>query len=305
MVLSANTRSSLFMLLGMGAFTFGDAITKYAIESIAIGQFMFIRGIITTSLLILMATQQGVISYWRKAIEPMTILRGVGEIGATSCYIFGLTQFSLGFVSSIYQAVPLAVTLGAAIFLAEKVGWRRWLSIIIGFIGVLIIINPSGDGVNPYAFFLLIGVAFTAVRDLSTRKISHTIPTSLISILSSLFITMTGLVIMIANEEWTNPTTHDFMRITGSAIFLFFGYICIIIATRVGDVSFASPFRYTSLLWALLLSFLIFGQVPSQTTLIGAFIVVCSGCYMLYREAMISYRARRASRNHLKLKSPL
>lgn len=300
MALSANIRSSLFMMLGMGIFAIGDALTKYSTQTLNLGQFMFLRGILCILLLVLIASRQGVLHRWRDTLDKVTILRGFGEIGATTCYLVGLTHLSLAFVSSVYQAVPLAVTLGAVLFLGEKVGWRRWLSISIGFIGVLIIIRPGGDGdgtgMNAYALLLLVGVCFTALRDLSTRRINMQIPTVLISAMTSVLVTMTGFVMMQLNTGWQQPTNTDLMHVSIAAVLLIIGYHCIILATRAGDISFASPFRYTSLLWAIMLSYIVFNQAPDQNTLIGAAIVVASGCYMLYREAITGYRKRKELR---------
>ena len=300
MALSANIRSSIFMMLGMGVFAIGDALTKYSTQTLNLGQFMFLRGILCILLLVLIASRQGVLHRWRDTLDKVTILRGLGEIGATTCYLVALTHLSLAFVSSVYQAVPLAVTLGAVLFLGEKVGWRRWLSISIGFIGVLIIIRPGGDGdgtgMNAYALLLLVGVCFTALRDLSTRRINMQIPTVLISAMTSVLVTMTGFVMMQLNTGWQQPTSTDLMHVSIAAVLLIIGYHCIILATRAGDMSFASPFRYTSLLWAIVLSYIVFNQAPDQNTLIGAAIVVASGCYMLYREAITGYRHRKELR---------
>lgn len=296
MALSANIRSSLYMMLGMGFFIFGDALTKYATQTLNLGQFMFLRGLLCILFLLIIAARQGHIARWRQALDKTILLRGIGEVGATTCYLVGITHLSLAFVSSVYQAVPLAVTLGAVLFLGEKVGWRRWLSIAVGFIGVLIIIRPGSDGLNAYSVMLLVGVAFTALRDLTTRRIHIQIPTLLISAMTSAMITATGFIMMQLDTGWVQPQMQDLVHVTIAAILLIIGYHCIILSTRTGDMSFASPFRYTSLLWAILLSYLVFNQIPDHNTVIGSAIVVASGCYMLYREAITGYRKRRELR---------
>lgn len=293
MALSENIRSALFMTSGMAIFTVGDALTKYSTETLNLGQFIFMRGFLCVILLGFLAAKQGTLGHWRDALDKTTLLRGVGEVGATTCYLIGLTHLSLAFVSSVYQAAPLAVTLGAVLFLGEKVGWRRWLSISVGFLGVLVIINPGSSGMSSYSLLLLVGVCFTALRDLSTRRINVKIPTMLISAMTSVMITIAGFVIMMLDTGWVSPTSTDIAHVSIAAVMLIMGYHCMILATRVGDISFASPFRYTSLLWAITLSYLVFSQIPDKNTLIGAAIVVASGCYMLYREAVIGYRHRR------------
>lgn len=293
---SANIRSSLYMISGMGIFTIGDALTKYSTETLNLGQFIFMRGVLCVLLLSLWAAKQGSLGRWREALDRITVLRALGEVGATVCYLTALTHLSLAFASSVYQAVPLAVTLGAVLFLGEKVGWRRWLSIGVGFIGVLIIIRPGNDGINAYALLLLLGVSFTALRDLTTRRIDVNIPTLLISAMTAIMVTITGFIMMEFDTGWTKPNMADLSRVMIAALMLIIGYHCIIMSTRIGDISFASPFRYTSLLWAIMLSYLVFSQIPTQNTLIGSAIVVASGCYMLYREAIVGYRNRKELR---------
>ncbi|WP_439272777.1 DMT family transporter [Pseudochrobactrum sp. HB0163] len=304
MTFSANIRSALYMCLGMGIFTIGDALTKYSTQTLNLGQFIFMRGLLCIILLLFVAGRQGALSQWRSALDRMTLMRGLGEVGATTCYLIGLTHLSLAFVSSVYQAVPLAVTLGAVLFLGEKVGWRRWLSIAAGFIGVLIIIRPGSDGMSAYSLLLLIGIGFTALRDLSTRRINPHIPTMLISVITSTMITITGFIMMQADSGWVSPQKQDIIHVSIAAVLLIIGYHCIILATRSGDISFASPFRYTSLLWAITLSYVVFNQIPDQNTLTGSAIVVASGCYMLYREAITGYRKKRALRRQYAIDLP-
>lgn len=298
MALSDNIRSSIFMTVGMAFFTLGDALTKYSTETLNLGQFIFLRGMLCVVVLFFIAGRNGNLGQWRGLLDKSLIVRGIGEVGATTCYLTGLTHLSLAFVSSVNQAVPLAVSMAAVLFLGEKVGWRRWLSISVGFIGVLIIIRPGTDGINFYTLLLLLGVGFTALRDLATRSVSAHIPTSLISAFTSVLVTITGFVIMQFDTGWQNPSTADITHVLLAAMMLILGYHYIIQATRVGDFSFASPFRYSSLLWAIALSYIVFNQIPDRHTVIGSAIVVASGIYMLYREAITSYRIRRDLRKN-------
>lgn len=129
------------MLLAMGTFTIGDTITKYLLTEMNSGQYMLIRGIFATVLIGLLAWRHGALR--NLSLEKMTILRVVGEVVATITYIYSLGHLSQAFCSAVFQATPLVVTLGAALFLKEKVGWRRWSCILVGLVGVLIIIRPE------------------------------------------------------------------------------------------------------------------------------------------------------------------
>jgi drug/metabolite transporter (DMT)-like permease len=290
--LSPNIRSSIFMMSAMASFTINDSITKFLSESMNTGQIMFLRGILATTVVLLLARQRKMLAPPRQVLHPMIMLRAVGELGATITYLVALAHLSLGFTSAIFQSVPLAVTLLAAVVLKEQVGWRRWLAITTGFVGVLIIIRPSTDGINPYAALLLVGVLFTACRDLATRRVPGTMPTLMISALTSLIVTLTGAVLIVPMGGWVTPGWIEAGFLVVAAILLLIGYHFIILAMRAGDISFVAPFRYTSLLWAILLGFVFFGDVPDLPMIIGSVIVVGSGIYMLYRESIVARRGR-------------
>lgn len=190
-------------------------------------------------------------------------------------------------VSAVLQALPLAVTMGAALFLAEPVGWRRWLAILSGFGGVMIIIRPGFEGFNAYALLALVTVTFCAVRDLATRRIPDEIPSLLVSVTTAIAVTIGGGVLIVPFGGWTPVEAGEVGLLFAAAVLLLFGYQFIIMSMREGDISFVAPFRYTALLWAILLGFLIFGDVPDAAMIAGSMIVVGSGLYTLYRERKV------------------
>lgn len=290
--LSPNTRSSIFMMLAMASFTVNDSITKYLSETMNTGQIMFLRGMLATTVVLLLARQRKALVAPRKMLHPMVILRAVGELGATITYLLALANLSQGFTSAIFQSAPLTVTLLAAIVLKEKVGWRRWLAIASGFVGVLIMVRPGPDGINPYALLLLVGVLFTACRDLATRRLPETMPTLMISALTSAIVTLTGLGLIWPMGGWSPVSWSDVGFLMIASILLLIGYHFIILAMRAGEISFVAPFRYTSLLWSIMLGFVIFGDVPNMAMIIGSIIVVSSGIYMLYRESVVARQSK-------------
>lgn len=283
---SANFRASVYMLLAMGAYTFGDSITKYLSEEMGVGQYMFLRGLFATALIGLFALKKGALRH--PTLDMKTILRVLSEVFATITYIYSLAHLSQAFCSAVFQANPLVVTLGAALFLRESVGWRRWLSIIIGLIGVLIVIRPGTSGSANMAAIaiLLASIIFAAARDLITRQIPVEIPALYISTLTAAVITLTGAGLIEPMGGW-HPLSFKAVAVTASAgLLLVIGYHFIILAMREGEVSFVSPFRYSALLWAMILSTVVFNQAPDFYTIVGALIIVASGIYMVYRESM-------------------
>ncbi len=282
---SANFRASLFMLLAMGLFTIGDSITKYLSEEMNSGQYMLVRGIFATAAIGFFALRHGAL---RKVplLEKMTLLRVLGEVVATVTYIYVLSRLSQAFCSAVFQSTPILVTLCAALFLGEKVGWRRWTSILVGLMGVLIIIRP---GENPNADFaslgvLLASIAFTVLRDLATRRVPAHVPSLYISVLTAAAIAITGGVLVEPMGGWQPMCLGAVVAMATAAVLLVIGNQCIILAMREGEVSFVVPFRYSSLLWAICTSMIVFGQAPDHYTLAGSVLVVGSGVYMIYRE---------------------
>jgi drug/metabolite transporter (DMT)-like permease len=194
----------------------------------------------------------------------------------------------------VLQALPLAVTMGAALIYGETVGWRRWMSIIVGFAGVAIIVRPGFEGFSVYSLVALVCVAFCTGRDLATRRIPDRIPTLLISTATVLAVSICGAFLVQPMGGWTHPNTFDLFLLACAAGLLLVGYQFITISLRTGDISFVAPFRYTGLLFSILLGFLIFGDIPDFPMIAGSAVIVVSGLYMLYRERVVG-RSKAAS----------
>ena len=168
-------------------------------------------------------------------------LRAVGEIGGTASFMAAITHLPLANTSAIFQALPLAITLGAALVFAEPVGWRRWLAITAGFIGVLIIVRPGIAGFNQYSLFALISVLFCALRDLATRQIPAQIPSLFITLLMTVIIMLTGAVIVFPLGGWTPLSARALGLLALAAMLVLIGYQCVIMALRSGDISAVAP----------------------------------------------------------------
>jgi drug/metabolite transporter (DMT)-like permease len=199
-------------------------------------------------------------------------------------------HMSIAELYAILQMSPFLMTILAVIFFREPVGWRRWSAIVVGFIGVLIIVRPGLAGFSQYALFALVSVAFCALRDLATRRIPPKIPSLFITLLTTVTVTTAGGVILVPLGGWTPPSTGALGLQALAAVLLLIGYQCIIMALRSGDISAVAPFRYSALLWAMLLGYLMFGDVPDAMMVTGAAIIVLSGLYAFYRER-IRHRA--------------
>ncbi|RWI29488.1 DMT family transporter [Mesorhizobium sp.] len=290
MLLSPNLRGALFMVVAMSGFTLNDAITKVASESMNMAQVMLIRGAFASLFVGLLAWQRGALALSGSMLQPMVAVRVAGEAGATVSFLIALAHLPIANVSAVLQALPLAVTMGAALVFNEGVGWRRWLAIAIGFAGVLIIVRPGFEGFSIYSVLALACVACCAVRDLATRRIPQAIPTLLVSTTTALAMTMLGAALLLPMGGWTPMTGESTASLAMAAVLVVIGYQFIIMAMRMGDISFIAPFRYTALLWSILLGLFVFGDVPDLPMILGASVIVGSGLYALYRERIVGRR---------------
>ncbi|MES2195728.1 MAG: DMT family transporter [Pseudomonadota bacterium] len=284
MPLSPNLRGSLLMAAAMAGFTMNDAITKAVSSEMNFGEIMLVRGVVAIALIATLAWHQGALRPLRTLVMKPVALRVAGEVLGTVTFLAAIVHLPLANTAAIFQALPLAVTLGAALMFGEPVGWRRWLAIMAGFIGVLIIVRPGVEGFNQFTLFALVSVFFCAVRDLATRRIPAQVPSLFITLVTTVTVTIAGAAIIVPLGGWTPPSSRALGLLTLAAVLLLIGYQCVIMALRSGDISAVAPFRYSALLWAMLLGYLVFGDVPDAMMVTGASIIVLSGLYAFYRE---------------------
>ncbi|SEM75195.1 S-adenosylmethionine uptake transporter [Roseovarius tolerans] len=298
---SDNLTGALLMMGSMAAFTINDAMIKGLSGQVPLFQVMFLRGVVTTVLVAVIAWRMGALTKRlpREDWGPV-FWRMVGEIGSAYFFVSALFNMPIANISAIMQALPLTITLAAALFFREPVGWKRMSAILAGFIGVMLIVRPGTEGFNVYSVYGLAAVAFVTLRDLATRKLSRDVPSMLVTLITSFFI-MVFFGLASLTGDWAPVDGRAMLLIGGAAVMIIGGYLFSIMVMRVGEIGFVAPFRYTSLIWALILGWVVFGDWPQTVTLIGAAIVVASGLFTLYREAQVSRRARAAQKRQLSL----
>ena len=297
MALSDNLRGAMLMMGSMAAFTVNDAFMKTLAGDAPLYQLLFLRGILATSLIGALALSQRAFTASIPRRDIYLILgRVVAEIGAAYYFLTALFNMPLANLTAILQALPLTVTLAAAVIFREKIGWRRMTAILVGFMGVLLIVRPGTEGFNIFSIYALVSVAFVTARDLFTRRLSGATPSLLVTFSTS-FSVMLAFGIASLWQEW-QPIPFDIgWRIVWAGGMVTLGYLFSVLAMRVGEIGFVAPFRYTSLIWALILGFAIFGDWPQILTLIGAAIVTASGLFTLWRERQLA-RSKRGATAH-------
>lgn len=271
------------MVLSMAFFAVEDMFLKWAAADLPVGMVIFVAGAFGAPVFILMARTEGRRTFTRAALHPAVMARNAGEMAGTFAYINALAVVDLSTVSAVLQALPLAVTLGAALFMGEAVGWRRWLAIAIGFAGVVTVIRPGLEGFQPQALWVLVTVLGLALRDLATRAIPKDCSSAQVSAWGLLSVALLGALMMIPGGALM-PDAAQTGTLFGALVFGTAGYWLVVSASRTGEVAVVSPFRYTRLIFAIAIGATVFGETPDALTLTGAALIIGSGLYALARE---------------------
>lgn len=276
------------MILAMALLAGTDTFIKLSTQVASIGQTMLLLSVGGTLLFILLARLRRVAIFTADALHPMIFLRNALEIVAAVGMIVGVANTSLPVFAAITQAGPLVVTMGAALFLGEEVGWRRWLAVIVGLIGMLIVIRPFGASFTGWELFAVMGITALSARDLVTRLSPLHVPALAISTWGFMATIIPGLILLAMAERplTTDPATLWF--ILGAVFVTTAGYLSITTAMRMAPASIVSPFRYTRLIFATLLSIVVFGVWPDTWTLVGGALILGAGLYSFLRERRLA-----------------
>ncbi|PTX57240.1 S-adenosylmethionine uptake transporter [Litoreibacter ponti] len=293
MALSENMRGALFMVGSMTAFTVNDACMKALSDELPLFQAMFLRSLGVLAFMGAMAWRAGVFhTPVPRADRWLIALRTLVEAAAAGFFISALFNMPIANITAILQALPLTVTLAGAFVFREQVGWRRLTAILVGLAGVLLIVRPGTEGFNTYSVYALIAVALVTVRDLCARRISREVPTMTIAISAAFGVGgFSGLASI--GTQWQPVSGLALLQLGGAALFVIGGYLFSVLAMRSGEIAFVAPFRYSSLLVALILGYAVFGDWPDVLTMVGASIVVGAGGYTLWREQRLIARGLR------------
>lgn len=282
--MTPNVKGALLMMGSMAAFTVNDTLVKVALQGMPLFQLVALRGVLATILIFFLARNLGALHLnFPSHDKGLVLIRCVAELSATFFFLTALKHVPLANVTAVLQALPLTVTLGAALFFSEQIGWRRILAISIGFAGMLLIVRPGPDGFSVYSAYALAAVASVTVRDLITRRLSVQVPSMVVTFATSLSVTVTAGIVSVF-EGWVPVTSDIGVLVAAAAVFVLMGYLFSVMVMREGEVGFIAPFRYSSLLWALGLGWVVFDEWPDTVTLFGAGLVVAAGLFTLFRE---------------------
>ncbi|MEM9716355.1 MAG: DMT family transporter [Pseudomonadota bacterium] len=282
--MSDTTKGIWLMVLSMFCFNLSDAFIKDLADTVAFGQILMLMGFggfLFTSALCL---RQGTAPITRDMMEWPVLIRMVGEVIGSAFIFKALAVSDLSLVSSVVQASPLLIAAAAAVLLKEVVGWRRWLAIVVGFFGVLLIINPFQANFDWQVLFSVGALIFLTVRDFSTRFVKRSVSATQMSAIGFLGIFPLGTAILLLDGNYVILSGVNWIQIGLIVMFAAFGAISIAAGMRLGEVSAVAPFRYSRMIFAVTLGYFMFGEWPTPTMWVGIALVFGSGVFLLMRE---------------------
>lgn len=292
-------RAGLLMVCAMGSFVCNDTIVKIVGEHLPVGELIALRGIMAVAILTAICAWQGLLPDLSRMRQKNVLMRSGCDLFATISFVTALVHMPIANLTSVMQAVPLAVALLSMMFLGEEVGWRRMIAIVGGFIGVLMIVKPSVANFNVYELLALAIVFFVAVRDILTKTIPARIPVFVVALANAGFVTFGGIVLMLfQGAVW--PAAWEVGMLALAACFLSSGYLLMVATLRLGELTATAPFRYSVMVFAIISGILVFGQFPDWVAMLGMVLIVVCGLYAAHREAMLA----RSLRDNARMPAP-
>jgi drug/metabolite transporter (DMT)-like permease len=280
-----NRRGILAMSLAMALFIANDALVKQVSATLPGPQLIFIRGLMATTLVLIMAQAMGHLKNWRLMLNKRLWVRGSLDAAASLAYLTAVFHLPLANATAINLSSPLFITAFAIVFLKELVALQRGLLILLGFTGVLLVVQPSSEGFNVYAWLAVLATLLHAMRDTLTRGIGLHVPALLITLSTAVSVAVAAGGITLT-QTWTPVDSISLALLFGASLFLSMAYYLLIVAMRSGEMSLVAPFRYSGLLFALLIGYVVWDEVPNVLGWVGIFLLAISGLLILRSERL-------------------
>lgn len=283
-----NRRGIFLMVAAMAAFGAEDALIKVSSAYIPPGQILAILGILGLVFFLALLRRNRQVFWARSALNRYSVIRLAGEVLTSVGFVTGLALIPLTSAAAILQALPLGLTAAAGLFLGERVGWRRWGAVVLGFLGVMMIIQPGGEGFTPASLLIVLAVVGMVVRDVATSLVPRHISSLQLSAWAYGALIPIGLVqSAVTGNAWVVADADQLAPLFGAGVMGMTGYWAVTEAMRMGEVSLVAPFRYTRLIFSMLLAIVFLGERPDFWTLLGAGIIIVTGLYTFWRERRI------------------
>lgn len=280
--MTPNQRGALFMSASMAGFAVEDVLVKAAAREMPLAQVLLAIGLAGMLVFAAMTARRGEALFPAAFLSRAMLVRSAFEVTGRLFYGLAITLTALSTTSALLQATPLVVVAGAALIFGERVGPARWLAVLLGFAGVLVILRPGSD-FSPLSLLAVVGFLGFAGRDLATRAAPQGLSNRQLGALGFAMLALAGAILMAIEARAVVPGIHGLALLAGGTLFAVLGYHGLTFAMRTGEVSAVTPFRYTRLVFAMVLAMALFGERPDLATWIGAAMIVGSGVVALRR----------------------
>ena len=281
-MISENTKGACLISLAAACYVMSDIFMKFLSSEISIFQITFLRGLLVTFFLFSYCYISKASFFVREWKDRLVVaIRSILEVIMTYTFLAALFNMNVANANAILQLIPLMVLLGSFAFLRQSPKTHEWIAVSVGCLGAVIIIRPGALDFNFFTIHALIAVFCLAARDLLTVRLNKKIPSNIVAFYSALMLTLASFLLS-KDPVYFGDLRNSFF-ILYTAIFVSIGYIASVAAMRFGDVTFVSPFRYTALLWATVMGFIFFKEIPKFTTLLGGSIIILAGIYIFYK----------------------
>lgn len=280
------------MVIAMAFFAANDAFVKLAAKTLDAGQIMLLSGLGALAVFLVMLRRDNTPFFSKIALYPAVVLRTLGETMGALGIVTALALLPLATVSTVTQAQPLLMTMAGALILKEAVGWHRWMAVAIGFVGVIIVLQPGTVSFDPATLWLVLALVGLTLRDVYTRLLPDEVTTAFVSAWVSLSIAVFGGVVMLVTGGWQPVSPIAWFWILMISLTVALAFIFVTAALRVGEMSAVAPFRYSRVLFAFTIAIIFFQERPTWTTWLGMVLIVGSGLYAFWRERRKKSAAR-------------
>jgi drug/metabolite transporter (DMT)-like permease len=274
----ALTALSFFVFAG------GNAIGKWVESDIPVGETLCVRSAVTLLLLVPFLRRRDFRIAQAVGHPWLHVLRMAGTVIDSSSYYFAMAALPLADVSAIYLASPIYVTGMSALFLGERVGWRRWTAVVVGFAGVLIALRPSGAGLSAHALVAVVGSLFFSMSLVATRRLRGA--PNIVLVTSQTVALLVATLATAAAWVWPTPAQAGLLALLG--VVTMAGFLLMYHGLQLAFASVVAPFQYSSIIWAVVLGYLVFGDVPGSATLTGSAVIIGAGVFIVWRERRVA-----------------
>jgi drug/metabolite transporter (DMT)-like permease len=287
----SNLRGIGFMLAGAGTFVLNDSFMKLALADLPPYEVLVMRGISGTICALVLLVVMGDLGKLAMGFQRFVFLRGLLEVGAILTYILALAHASIGDVTAIFQITPLIVILGMILVHREQANlWRVGL-VALGFAGALLVAQPGFGNSSPFVMFAFATAFFAATRDLVGRQVSSAIPALVATLITIVMVVAGAGIVGAFAESWVVPNNHHIMLMAGAGLFMMLGHMFTFLAYRNASAQAVAPFYYAFMIWAVVLGFVIFHDIPNSYSIAGMLLILASGLGIIYLERKTSRTA--------------